>query len=328
MSLSSSRSGRADGNRIGATLLLAALLGAMPATAGGPTPSAGPLHPANLTATFIGNMAFHITDGTVAVLTDFPYVSGAFGYMTWTTRQVPAGPRPLCLITHGHQDHFAPDLAPRYCGALLGPKDVRRNAGIEAMAMADVVRWQGLTIRPIATPHADIEHESYLVEWQGQRLYFSGDTEDTTALLAARDLDVAFVSPWLAQAVDEAGAAIDARRIVIYHHRPGEALRRPGSRIVPKQGDVLALPARTSTTTGTSGGPGVEGRGESAVPGDPERAALEADLARLAGGFDGRVGVCAGHGGAEVVARDVTRWSGAWSGRGCFGEGAWEMVGQ
>jgi hypothetical protein len=32
---------------------------------------------------FIGNQAFLITDGNTTLLTDFPYTSGAFGYMTY-----------------------------------------------------------------------------------------------------------------------------------------------------------------------------------------------------------------------------------------------------
>ncbi|HET8647211.1 MAG TPA: hypothetical protein VFO85_17070, partial [Vicinamibacteria bacterium] len=59
---------------------------------------AAPAAPAPLTATFIGNMAVHITDGRVALVTDFPYEGGYSGYMRWSAAMVPQGPRPLCLI--------------------------------------------------------------------------------------------------------------------------------------------------------------------------------------------------------------------------------------
>ena len=34
-------------------------------------------------------MAFHITDGTTVLVSDFPYESGAFGYMKWKASAVP-----------------------------------------------------------------------------------------------------------------------------------------------------------------------------------------------------------------------------------------------
>ncbi|MCI0415294.1 hypothetical protein L0222_21180, partial [bacterium] len=37
---------------------------------------------------FIGNMAFAISDGKVTLYTDFPYESGAFGYMKYDLKDV------------------------------------------------------------------------------------------------------------------------------------------------------------------------------------------------------------------------------------------------
>jgi hypothetical protein len=54
-----------------------------------------------LTATFIGNMAFAVTDGTTTLYTDFPYESGYSGYMTYDFDAVPKAKDSLCLITHG-----------------------------------------------------------------------------------------------------------------------------------------------------------------------------------------------------------------------------------
>ncbi len=51
-----------------------------------------PAAPAKLQAQFIGNMAFAITDGKTALYTDFPYESGAFGYMATTSRRFPRLP--------------------------------------------------------------------------------------------------------------------------------------------------------------------------------------------------------------------------------------------
>jgi L-ascorbate metabolism protein UlaG (beta-lactamase superfamily) len=195
-----------------------------------------------LRATFIGNMAVHITDGRVALVSDFPYESGYSGYMLWSADAVPGGPRPLCLITHSHRDHFLASLATGTCGRILGPRDVEQATRVAALAMAPEVRWEDLVIRPLATPHGPLEHYSYVVEWAGTRLYFTGDTDDTTALLAARDLDVAFVSPWLLRAVQARGARIDAGQVVVYHHRGDETVPPFQGRIVPAQGQSLELP--------------------------------------------------------------------------------------
>ena len=88
------------------------------------------------------------------------------------------------------------------------------------------------------TPHARIGHNSYLVEWGGRRLYFVRDTENPTALLAQRNLDVAFVTPWLWRATKARNGTIDARQVVIYHHQAGERVAGcSGSCRIPVQGD-------------------------------------------------------------------------------------------
>ena len=201
--------------------------------------------PAELRATFIGNMGVHLTDGRVAMLTDLPYKSGSFGYMEWSKAAVPKGSPPLCVFTHSHDDHFDPGQVPDHCKAVLGPKDVEKAARALALdsklELVSQIEWEGITIHPIATPHAGLEHYSYLVEWGGARLYFTGDTEDTKALLAAKDLDVAFVSPWLLAAVESKKQRIDARQVVVYHHRLGEIVAEHQDRIVPAQGQVLSL---------------------------------------------------------------------------------------
>lgn len=239
-----------------AAVFVASLLTGVGAGAS-PPPPAGELR-----ATFIGNMAFHITDGHAAILTDFPYESGAFGYMEWSKATVPAGPPPLCVISHSHADHFAPRLARDYCGTLLGPRDVVEGSGVKALELKDEVRWEGLSIRPVATPHRGLEHYSFLIEWAGKRLYFTGDTEDTSALLAARDLDVAFVSPWLLQAVHDEGKRIDAGQVIVYHHKAGEAVPEIQGRLVPRQGDVIGLGSETTPVRVLEAGPAAAPKAE------------------------------------------------------------------
>lgn len=227
----------------GAAVLAAAVVAALCALGAAP---AIPAPPPELRFAFIGNMAFHVTDGRTVLLTDFPYESGAFGYMQWEPRDVPPVKDGLALITHSHRDHFAPELLPAYDVTVAGAPEVRALVKTRpTLALDPPLRFRDLAIEPRPTPHAGREHYSYLVTWHGLRFYLSGDTEDPADLLAARDLDLAFVSPWLYGSVRKRGARIDARRVVIYHHEgeervPGDA----GERTVPRPGEVLSLRGR------------------------------------------------------------------------------------
>lgn len=199
---------------------------------------------ARLQATFIGNMAFRITDGTTTVYTDFPYESGYSGYMTYDFASVPKDPGALCLVTHGHRDHFDAGLFAKMDAVLIAPPDVEsRVAKDRTIPFAKSMRYRDVAIEAIETPHARIGHVSYLVTWRGLRLYFTGDTDDVGALLAARNLDYAFVSPWLLEMAAGRKGRIDARRVVVYHQQADEAVPAIQDRILPKQGETLTLEA-------------------------------------------------------------------------------------
>jgi L-ascorbate metabolism protein UlaG (beta-lactamase superfamily) len=111
----------------------------------------------------------------------------------------------------------------------------------DAFTIEDKLSYEGIDIEAYLTPHTEL-HRSYLVTWHGIRIYFVGDTEDAGKLLAMKDIDVAFITPWLLRAVAENGGTIDARRIVVYHHRFGEKVTAHQDRVVPKQGDTFTIP--------------------------------------------------------------------------------------
>jgi len=58
-----------------------------------------------------------------------------------------------------------------------------------------------------------------------------------------RPFDDAFVSPWLLAAIVRNGKSIDARRVIVYHHKANEAVARLPSAfvVVPRQGESLDL---------------------------------------------------------------------------------------
>jgi peptidoglycan/xylan/chitin deacetylase (PgdA/CDA1 family)/L-ascorbate metabolism protein UlaG (beta-lactamase superfamily) len=197
-----------------------------------------------LDAQFIGNMAFHVTDGRTSLLTDFPYEPGYAGYMRWTPDQVPkTSEHTLCLVTHGHRDHFDRERFAAMKAAVVGPREVRQGFEARALAMAAHIEYHGITVEPVATRHGDREHYSYRVGWNGLRLYFTGDTDDVEPLLREKGLDVAFVSPWLLEAARKRGARIGAKSVVVYHH--AEQYMGPDyqKRLLPKQGERLRLTA-------------------------------------------------------------------------------------
>jgi len=100
----------------------------------------------------ISHAAVHITDGKGAVLVDFPYDPGTV-FAPWSPEGVPRGPKPLCIITHGHPDHFDPEMAPKFCGAILGPKDLAATGKVRHIELQPVVNWNGVSINAFTTPH-------------------------------------------------------------------------------------------------------------------------------------------------------------------------------
>lgn len=195
--------------------------------------------PAALHFTFVGNAAVMVTDGVQTLLSDFPYESGAFGYMTYDR----AGVRPIgavtVLVTHGHRDHFVPALLEGTAWRVIAPPGMAPAVPADRAATLEGLAAAGIRVTPITTSHAQIPHQSYRVVWHGRTLHFTGDTEDVSALLAERVLDVAFVTPWLYKAATARGAAIDARHVVIYHHMTGETVPGCTGRCrVPAQGET------------------------------------------------------------------------------------------
>jgi L-ascorbate metabolism protein UlaG (beta-lactamase superfamily) len=224
-----------------ATCILALATAASAAVAAPATPP--------LRATFIGNMAFAITDGRTTIYTDFPYQSGYAGYMTYDFASVPKAPGALCLVTHGHLDHFDPSLFAKMDAKLIAPSSVEAKVPADrTIPFAPKMHYRVVEIEGLTTPHGHapgtyVDHASYLVTWHGRRLYFTGDTESADQLLAMKNLDYAFVSPWLLEAVEERKGRIDARVVVLYHHRADTKVSAAPNRIVPKQGETLTLEA-------------------------------------------------------------------------------------
>lgn len=203
--------------------------------------SAVAAEPASVDARFIGNSAFELSDGTSRILLDFPYESGAFGYMSFAPSEVHRRTNALCVFTHIHADHFdAEGIAEVGC-SVAGPDEVQ--AAVEESLRAGpgpIWHFGGARIQCIPTAHGSVEHCSYLISWHGTHMFVSGDIESPGALDDIKQkVDVAFLAAWLAPAV-EAKYAESELQVVIHHHTPEEHVRCHGC-LVPSQGDAFSV---------------------------------------------------------------------------------------
>jgi len=199
-----------------------------------------------LTIRFIGNAAFELSDGRVTLVTDLPYQSGAFGYMTYNIDAVHPPGQVVSVITHRHSDHYDRDLFEQRGWLMVGPEEITSQLSPDRVVPFEPeIHIGDFTIVPFTTRHRDTEHYSYMITWRGHRLYFTGDTEDPTQLLAMEELDIAFVTPWLLCEVASRGATIRTRQIVLHHQFPD---RQPRACLSPR---TMAQEERLTLVTGS-----------------------------------------------------------------------------
>lgn len=192
---------------------------------------------------FIGNMAFHITDGESTLLFDFPYQSGAFGYMDYDMDAVKPIVDGVSVITHFHGDHWDPGLFEKMGHAVVAPAGVLKK--IEEDRKIPINRtatFKDIKIEAIESPHRFApEHFSYLIEWHGLRIFMPGDTETPAPLLMAKDIDVMFITPWLIRTVARQGLKLDARTLIVCHQRTDEKIPPLQNYLRMKQGQTIEI---------------------------------------------------------------------------------------
>ena len=179
-----------------------------------------------LTVTFIGNSAFHITDGETTLLSDFPYRSGAYGYMEYDMDDVPPIENGLSLVTHSHADHWEKWMFAKMDWSVIGPTSVTGGVDSEKVVPFDAdepMTFRDIEVQAIEMPHSlPQQHYSYLVTWHRLRLYFTGDTETPADILQREDIDIMFISPWLIRTIERQDLTLDTKVLVVYHQKIGE----------------------------------------------------------------------------------------------------------
>ena len=116
-------------------------------------------------------------------------------------------PADCILITHEHGDHYDPDAIGKLSGErtriLLNPATRDKFGGGEAVSNGDTLRVGPVGL--IAVPayniteghlqfHPKGRDNGYILDFDGLRVYVSGDTEDIEEMAGFGPLDVAFLS--------------------------------------------------------------------------------------------------------------------------------------
>lgn len=146
-------------------------------------------------------------------------------------------PQAVVLITHGHYDHFVPELLTslRMRGAeVYGPKSVIDKLGFgEVIQNGETVKAGTITIEAVPAYNTSPEKKEfhprgrdngYVITLEGKRIYISGDTEDTPEARALKKIDYAFVCMNLpyTMSVEQASSlvlAVKPKVVIPYHYR-------------------------------------------------------------------------------------------------------------
>ncbi len=211
--------------------------------------AAAPAASDTLRITFIQHAAFSITDGVTTLFVDFPYRPGAQGVPGYDLDRW----RPLgvtgCLITHGHYDHFDVTRYLRTPWSLLAPPKLayglsRTGHDVIPVAPDEPVTFEGITVEAFATPHDEMEHQSYLVTWHGVRIYVAGDATVTGPLDTVGPVDVVLLNARLAADLAAAHRRPDARVVIVCHRRTGARTGVPAGAVVAHPGQTWRVGAR------------------------------------------------------------------------------------
>lgn len=197
-----------------------------------------------ITVRFIGNCGLYMTDGELDVYVDFPYKSGAFGYMEYQTSEIDSiKAKATHIFTHRHPDHYSKKLVKKLSGTVYGPWKVKKKRRADLSAPAYSAAQ--FSVETFRTKHRFARHHySYLITWHGKRIYLSGDTEGAETIAQVKTIDLAFVPAWIMRDAQEKEIKIDALRFAIYHLYPTEKVttENPKITVLSTQGEVLDLP--------------------------------------------------------------------------------------
>jgi len=193
---------------------------------------------------FIGNCGLHLTDGSSNLYIDFPYKSGAYGYMKYDQTEIDnIRENAIFLFTHKHADHYSKKnlkrIRSKHKGNVFGSWNTNNFEKLTTSI-------NDFKIEAFKTKHRfSFKHYSYLITWHGKRLFLSGDTESAETIATIKDINWAFVPVWIVLDAKEKNLKINADKIGVYHLYPTETIKNadPNKYLVLKQqGEEVSIP--------------------------------------------------------------------------------------
>jgi L-ascorbate metabolism protein UlaG (beta-lactamase superfamily) len=196
--------------------------------------------PNEITITFIGNAGFQMTDGNTDIYFDFPYKSGAYGYMTYDeTELTKIKDNSIFIFTHKHADHYSKKIVKKLKGKVYSGSNRNKIGRLEK----DILDFK---IKSYKTKHRfSFNHYSYAIDWHGKKLFVSGDTEHPETIGLINDINYAFVPKWILSYAKEKNINIDAKTKVLYHLYPNKKVDEKTTAdfvVFDKQGMKIKIP--------------------------------------------------------------------------------------
>ncbi len=193
---------------------------------------------------FIGNCGLHMTAGQTSIYFDFPYKSGAYGYMTYHQKELDSVVENSTFIfTHKHKDHYSA----KNMNEIIRNKNGRKFTQWQNRKLKDFAKSiPEFDIEILKTKHRfSIRHRSYVVTWHGKKIYLSGDTENAETVSVVKGIDWAFIPYWILLDAAEKELIIDSKKIGVYHLYPNQKIQNSSPEritLLDKQGMILTIP--------------------------------------------------------------------------------------
>lgn len=163
-----------------------------------------------------------MTDGITNFYIDFPYKSGAHGYMEFDESELDRiNKDAIFIFTHKHADHYSKKNLKK----VTSRKD-KKIFGISNISELEELgkTIENFDIKAYKTKHAffgiPFRHYSYLITWHGKKIYISGDTTNPKTIGEMKNIDLAFVPYWILKNAKEQNIAIDSKMFAVYHLYP------------------------------------------------------------------------------------------------------------
>lgn len=172
--------------------------------------------PGEIKIEFLGNCGLYLSDGETNIYTDFPYKSGAHGYMEFNESELDSiKENSIFIFTHKHSDHYSNKNIKKVLkekgGKKYGPWNIKALKALEKSV-------PNFSIEVYKTKHNwSFKHYSYLIRWHGKKIFLSGDTESAAIIGTVKNIDWAFVPYWILLDASEQDIKIDAKKFGIYH---------------------------------------------------------------------------------------------------------------